>query len=692
MRRNSESQLIMPLCFGYSLALLWFIVATEFNPLRADPDSANVNDNREPAALKQNPVRNPVSSQRRIHQPGGIRALAFSHDGKYLATSGQWRDVFIWKTDDWSLAQALGMPAIIRSLVFSPDDRFLYVGGGNDAGVGSQAVHRRFDWRAGKLDKTYDEQGPYVLQIALSAEGRTMISHSLDPTLRVWEADTGRIVRKIDWQGYRFAYAPKKNIVFLPGFRRGGLLLPLNDPRLSPITLPGQFTDAAFTPDERHLLTVGNSFRLRLVDKAKSVVKEQPVPEASDHGMLAISADGRFAALGATDWRIAISTLPDLKPVKKLGAAFSKLVEYDSVPSIVFSPDGKWLLSVQESRTRPRFLRVPNGEEVIPVEGHGSFVVDLRFSPDGLTLRSVGYDGTICCWEIATMRMLRRFSLPDAHRLVSIRPSDGRYGLCVNIDATKSPGKVLDLETGAVLCDVSLPPSVEGLPWSENWDGGLTRMFWLTDSEGLATCDGHWRRFDYRTGKALGGGEIDVEKNNPLFNGCGDPIEDGTRVFFAHDAGKRTPPWTAEETLLPGLERKRLGEIDTKGNPDGPAGLVPGGKYFYIGTQIFDRKSLKRVAMTDIAHGRLSRISFNVDGSRYVAVSHQPHPWPEWPQRSTISEKTPGLVRVQETLSGRTLMAIPFPDPVDFSRLSSDGRQLAIAQSDGTIHVWPVPK
>jgi WD40 repeat protein len=657
-------------------------------------DSSNVEDNLELAALRKNPAEKPVSSRRLIHQPGGIKAIAFSHNGKHLATSGYWRDVFIWNADDWSLARALDLPARISSLVFSPDDRLLYVAGESGDGAESHAVHCRFDWRAGKLDKSYDGQGKGVHQIALSADGKTMIGLSLaDQTVRVWDVDSARIVRRLDWRGTHFVYAPTKTLLFLlAGFRRRSVLLPLSDPRSAPITSLSEFAGAAFTPDERHLLTVGDSLQLRMVDSGFPLVKEQPLPELTDHDTLAISADGRFAAIASTDWRVAIVTLPDLKPVKQLGALSSKLVDYDSVPSIAFSPEGKWLAEVDEMRTRPRFLRVPSGEEVIPVEGHGSFVVDLRFSPDGLTLRSVGRDGTVCSWDTAKMKMLRRFSVPTGHRLVSIRPFDGRYGLCVNINAPKSPGQVLDLETGAVLCQVPLPPSDEGLPRSEHWDGGMTRLFWLSDSEALATIDGHWHRFNYRTGQALGAGEIDIDKNIPLFNGCGEPTEDGTRLFYAHDGGKRTLPWEAEETLLPGLELQKLGKVDTKGNPEGPAGLVPGGKYFYIGTQIFDRHSLKRVATKDFARRSVDRLSFNADGSRYVAAVSQDRNRSERPYRFPVAGKTTELERVHDTLSGRTLLAIPFLKDVEFSRLSGDGRQLAIAQSDGTIQVWRVPR
>ena len=319
-------------------------------------------------------------------------------------------------------------------------------------------------------------------------------------------------------------------------------------------------------------------------------------------------------------------------------------------------------------------------------------MIDLRFAPDGRTLRSVGQDGTVCVWDAASMRMLRRFSVPSGTAIVSIRPSDGRYAVCVANRAEKLPGQIVDLETGVELCKVSLPVSPEfDFPWAASWDGGSQRIFWLNDSEAFAISSGRWRRFNYRTGKIQSDGDLDIDKNSSLYNCAGEPVENGKRLFSAHDGGKRNPSWTAEETMLPGFELRHLGTIETKGFPEGPFGLVPGDKYFHIGAQIFDLHSLKRVAAKEFFERDIDQITFDADSGRYCAVVSEKFDWSVWPHRFPRTFKLKRVLRMHETLSGRTLLAIPLDEYVWFSRLSPDGRQLAAALADGTIQVWKVP-
>ncbi|HEV3301261.1 MAG TPA: WD40 repeat domain-containing protein [Planctomycetaceae bacterium] len=642
-------------------------------------DVANVEDSLELAALRKKPTVKAVCSAPRIYHRSGIRAITFSHDGKYLVTAGESGNVFIWNTADWTLAQALDLPGRIRCLVFSADDRWLYVGGTDD----SHAIHCRFDWRVGKLDKTYDGHGKAVSHIELSAAGRTMITLGyVDQTVYIWDAQSAKILRTLHCPGFGIVYAPKKNLLLLLRTHgRGGAIVSLGDNPPKQQQVPGEFAAAAFTPDEQFLVTFGDSLELRRVDDGYRIVKQRRIPfKLSPFDVPTICAHEREVAVACASVASAVYSLPDLTPVKQSRPHSPDLGVSNG--QIAYSLDGRWRVTTEESRPRPKLFRVATGEELLPFEGHASYVIDLRFSADGRTLRSVGRDGTVCTWSGGDMKMLRRFSIPADHWVASIRPSDGRYALCVIRDAPNTPSKVIDLETGAVLCAV---------PLETNWNEYMTRLFWLNDSEALSTGDGHWRRFNYRTGQILGNGTVDIEKNNSLWNGRGEATEDGSRLFYAHDGGKRTPPWVAEETVLPALALRKLGKIDTKGNPDGPFGLVPGGKYFHIGMQIFDRHSLKRVATKELAGRGLHAMSFSADGHRYAAAVSKARQSSEGPVQVPGSEKTQGLVRVQETLTGRTLLAIPYSNYIEFSGLSPDGRCLAVAQSNGTIQMWPLP-
>jgi WD40 repeat protein len=653
-------------------------------------DYGNVEDNLELAALRRKPAVRPVSSERRICERGGIRAIAFSNNGKFLATAGTWENLSVWSTADWRLAQAIELPATISCLAFSPDDRFLYVGGSAQEGVEEpEVVHCRFDWRSGKLDRVYEGHKNDVTQIKLSSDGRTIVSFSRsDNTVKVCDTQTGKPLRSIPWRATRIAYAPATNVLVGLSYHHGTVIEKLNEGPGKETRIAAQFEDAAFTSDGQSLAVLGPPLQVRRADAGLRILHEKGYPDA---GRLALSSDGRFVAVASPGCRLGIFTFPDLQPVRDPGPPSVRTNEEQSVPSIAFSPDGKWLVAGEEFRSRPRFLRAETGQELIPFEGHADDVIDLRFAPHGRTLRSVGQDGTVCVWDAASMKMLRRFSVPSGTAIVSIRPSDGRYALCVENRAEKVPGQIVDLEMGIVLCKVSLPVNPEfDFPWAASWDGGAQRLFWLNDSEAFAISSGRWRRFNYHTGKILSDGNLDIDKNNSLYNCAGEPVENGKRLFSAHDGGKRTPPWKAEETVLPGFELKELGTIDTKGFPEGPFGLVPGDKYFHIGAQIFDLRSLKRVAAKEFFKRDVDQMTFSADGSRYCAVVSEKFDWNEWPHRVPRTFKMKRLLRVQESLSGRTLLAITLEDHVRFSRLSSDGRRLAAAISDGSIQVWKV--
>ncbi len=280
-------------------------------------DSGNVEDNLELAALRKMPVALPVSTQRRIYDPGGIRAIAFSNNGKFLAIAGR-ENVSVWSTADWQLAKAIELPATIECLEFSPDDRFLYVGGSAQEGVEEpEVVHCRFDWRSGKVDRVYEGHKGDVFQIELSADGRTMVSFSrADYTAKVCDTQTGRLLRSIPWRANRIAYAPATNLLIGLSYRHGTLIEKLNEGPGKETRISDRFADAVFTSDGQSLAVIGQAAPGPCADGGYRMQHEKAY---SDGGRLALSSDGRFLAVASPSCRLGVLTFPELRPVRDPG-------------------------------------------------------------------------------------------------------------------------------------------------------------------------------------------------------------------------------------------------------------------------------------------------------------------------------------------------------------------------------------
>jgi WD40 repeat protein len=83
-----------------------------------------------------------------------------------------------------------------------------------------------------------------------------------------------------------------------------------------------------------------------------------------------------------------------------------KLIEttdpYPSINGYEFSPDGKWLLGsiIENNGTNRLLVNMQDPQKYFVLSGHTDILTGSYFTPDGQSLLTFGFDGTIRIWDL----------------------------------------------------------------------------------------------------------------------------------------------------------------------------------------------------------------------------------------------------------------------------------------------------
>jgi RNA polymerase sigma factor (sigma-70 family) len=158
-------------------------------------------------------------------------AIAFSSDGKMLAAGGPVETesgrpvgghvkVFDPQTGKilWEQRGEEGKP--VQGIAFSPDGKTI-------ASTGTDATVKLWDAVSGGLTRTLRGHNDGVYRVTFSPDGKTLASSGLDGTIRIWDVRTGKVRHTIE--GYRkqavsfVAFPPQDgNILLVAGYRAEG--------------------------------------------------------------------------------------------------------------------------------------------------------------------------------------------------------------------------------------------------------------------------------------------------------------------------------------------------------------------------------------------------------------------------------------------------------------------------------------
>ncbi|RDH14953.1 WD40 repeat-like protein [Aspergillus niger ATCC 13496] len=394
---------------------------------------------------------------------GEVRSVAFSHDGLFLAsadTTGQ-----IWDTATWTLSRKLEWPLRrehrVWSVAFSVDTR-LACGYGN-------GVIKLWDTVTGTLQQTLEGHSDVVSCLAFSSDGQLLASLSRDGTARIWEISMR--APEDDFEGHP---DPVHEVQFSPD---GRILVSTSHDDVirlwNPATgalqqiirdVPSLIEWVQFSPDSRLLAcsfyNSGVSRRqfIWIWNISTKSLKQQLVYDPHEVRSIAFSPDSRLMACG----RYKSVEILDITN----GATQTNILKgsQSTANPVLFSPDCRLLASGYGSYDRNvRLWDTTTWEMLYVFEDYAQSTFTMSFSPNSQLLAFTTLDKSIKLWHTATGALRQTLT---GHKSPATGITFSPNGLLLASTSKDQTVRVWSVVTGAMYQKFEIQKVAEGLQFS----------------------------------------------------------------------------------------------------------------------------------------------------------------------------------------------------------------------------------
>jgi WD40 repeat protein len=386
-----------------------------------------------------------------------IGALNISPNGNFFVT-GDWDgNVFLWQKDyGYPIRKLKSHLNSIDNVAFHPGGDFILAGGARGGGNMGKLKSSMVLWDKNndyQFPRSYFGPGAYIsfskfgghifsakgstismwstfeqeedcqlggghrevaVELALSRDGKTLLSGSWDNTARLWDTQTGEELHILRGHsgpvsavsfcadGKRVLTGSRDETIILWDAKSGAILKRFRD---YPEEGYADIYSLAVTPDDKAFVSGGFDGIAKLWDlQTGNIIRTFP-GHSQPIGSLDISPDGKYLATGILGDTVVIYNLRTGKEERVFSPRHG-IQNGGFINSISFSPNGKDLL-VSGLGNTASIWDLDEGRKKQEFIGHESGVNCARFSSDGERVITGSYDKTVKNWDTQTGKLLK---------------------------------------------------------------------------------------------------------------------------------------------------------------------------------------------------------------------------------------------------------------------------------------------